>query len=393
MPTFNDYTVKFYPRVSTAPEMWATDAVDASSHFDSQGTTINERFENSEWEFGPTVAGDCAVRLASPKGEYFGVSDTRSIFRMRGRNKAFVEIDDIYYGICRERETVDDRRNLKTRIQSSSIATVLQDIQVPSSAIVADIAVTDSITEMLLTAHQSFPTTYRSQFSPFGNPDIRLNHALYSAMRIANPSVLRDLSIFEAMGIILSANDGVMRVERNQVRILSRGINTGIGHETITNAGAFISPPKVTEGYERLYTAVRIQTGEDTDGRREAFVNSVPAATAYGARELTLDLSFLGNFARATEVGEYLLPRLSVPTKEVTVRVSRDIANNLGILSRVTLAASSSTGGLPGDVTFGLSQYPVDLVTPLYGDYYVAEINRYLGQGEAQLRLKEATAP
>ena len=381
----NTYTLKITPRATTAPDTWAAAATDATDHLLIQGVTVNERFEDSDWEFGLAVIGDCRLRLVAPNGEYFGVSDSRSIFAQTGREKAFVELGDgLFFGIGRERGTDDDHRQGLVDLQAVSVSGILRDIQTPASALVANIRAFDSLTEMLLTADDALPDA----FSPFDSPDILLNHPLFDAMRIANPGAISNRSIFDVVALLLSANDAAIRVDRTKTSVVSRGISAGLGHQTITDAGEFFQTAKLSEGYERLYTAIRADTGEEA--RPEVFRGSATAASDYGGRELSLDLSFLGNFARAGEVLEYLLPRLSTPTREVRAEVRREIADQLGLFSRVTIAAVASTGGLPGDITFGKSEFPVDLIRPLYGEFYVAEINRNLGRGTANIRLREA---
>ena len=381
------WNVTAIPRGAVSTNAWEL-PVDATEYFINKGAKITEKFDDNKLTYGPSFVSSLPMKFLNPNGLFSGVSDSRSVFKMSGRENSLFYINDFYTGIGREVGSYSETRQSDVSISTTGISSVLKNIRVPVSALVPGLSAREFIQRCLIAGRHIFP----HYISPF--VDIRDEtdgNNLFSNMIIDDAGTFVNDNCFNAIGRICGVTNTALKVGRTFCGVYNRDAYDKFGEFTVTAEDLLGKSIRIDEGFDRVYTSALVTFGRDGEEIR-LVASGGSAAGAFTPRTLNIDLPFITNRFIATEIANSILDQLSSPRREIVFELAGAGKSYIQLLSKMTAdiqwilpdAPTSQAYGSP----YGTATYANVDRQNVFGDFYVIEVRRDLFRDTIQVRAQ-----
>lgn len=329
---------------------------------------IKRSIDSTDYSLGVYVFDDLRLKCENSLGT-FNEDDSRSIFPFT-RDKAKVrvvaqEVDESVFPAVVTVETQFDglindettRQNITDDVVTMAVLSkdsVFRTTQVPAGSITAGTTAKNALFSIL-----SLPaiTTLLTVSLANINPDLNF--------LIDTPSELDNLTVKEALDLIISASNSVLLLQSDAIIIKNRDSTQAEvdalqlkGRGEITGNTNIISISGYNSGKQRQFNSVRLNDGA-------AIAEDAGSIAEYGLRQIEFDFPMITNTATLGLIAANIENEFRFPKIELILRVPTSIASGHDLLDLVSVDAPWFKKPLPGNFLpiYGVAVYG-DAQTP-----------------------------
>jgi hypothetical protein len=350
-----------------------TKDVDLSDYIKDGGIgSIKQDVDNGDYDIGVFTYGDITIRGLNVDGRFNAEDDWRSIFPYtRDKTKVTVNFLDAegnvsssFKGIINEEATRQDFLKDEVKFKVVSEDSVIRKTKVTGGRVATGSTFSEAIEAILnvsdITSVLTFDVT-------------KINVGL--DLVIDDGSWFDNKTTKTALDALMVASSSVMVIEESVMIVRTRDENSGqvfnfYGHGDILERENILNIKNLNTGAQRAFNSIVINGTEVSD---QTYID------LYGLRQKTIDLGFLTDETKKTQIGNRILDEFKVAKMELEIETTTEVAKGLGLFDLVAITfpyrrVPADDNPLP---TYGLSRYGQAVYPFIYGNMKIRPVFAY----------------
>ena len=334
-------------------ELDVTQNIDLSDYIKQGGIgTIKQDVDNGDYDIGVFTYGSITMRALNLDGRFNDENDWRSIFKF-SRDKAKVVVNFLdpdgnilisFNGLINEDGTRQDFLKDEVKFKVLSQDSVIRKTKVSGGSITNGTLFSTAIKTIINVPDITSVLTYDSAKITVGLD-----------LMIDNGSWFDNKTTKAALDALMVASNSVMVIENNTMVVRTREENSGsvfnfYGHGDLFGRENILNIANFNTGVQRMFNSIVVNAREVSD---QTYIET------YSLRQKKVDLGFITDDVKESDIGNNILKEFKVPKLELEIETTTETAKGLNLFDLVSIdypyrVRPANEETLP---TYGVSRY------------------------------------